>query len=243
MIVIPCQKNCCHDQCWYEGATPPRDNRRVSESDLFSLKVSMFNNLARSGLSNTHLTSIGSSEMDGERNPVARDESAEPLDEDDNLDEEEFIYPGASADEPEVEHVEPPRQPQPPSPAQLESLYAAASSGDLPLLKRLFRNALDSGDVEPFGLANDASSRTGFTALHAAASRGYLEIVMWCKIAVSVPKESANIQIVVEDCGAMPDLEDREGEVSEMTCPCRFVLTLQFRQLYTRQLSMATCQL
>ena len=68
-----------------------------------------------------------------------------------------------------------------PSPAQLEALYAAASSGDLRLLKNLFRNALDTAEVEPFALANDASTRTGLTALHAASSRGYLDIVMWCK--------------------------------------------------------------
>ncbi|KAF8897415.1 hypothetical protein BD779DRAFT_1432389, partial [Infundibulicybe gibba] len=83
-----------------------------------------------------------------------------------------------------------------PSPAQLESLYAAASSGDLSLLKRLFRNALEASDAQPFALANDASSRTGLTALHAAASRGYLDIVTW----------------LIQDCGAMPDIEDKEGE-------------------------------
>ena len=66
-----------------------------------------------------------------------------------------------------------------PSPAQLESLQAAASSGDLPLLKKLFKTALQTGEVEPFALANDASPRTGLTALHAAASRGYLDIVKW----------------------------------------------------------------
>lgn len=68
-----------------------------------------------------------------------------------------------------------------PSPAQLESLYAAASSGDLHLLQRLFKNALENGNVEPFSLANEASSRTGFTALHAAASKGYYNTVVWCK--------------------------------------------------------------
>lgn len=95
-----------------------------------------------------------------------------------------FVYPGASVDYSENVHqdVEVPRQRNPPSPAQLESLCAAASSGDLPLLKRLFRNALETGDVEPFGLANDASSRTGLTALHVAASRGYLDMVVWRKI-------------------------------------------------------------
>lgn len=91
-------------------------------------------------------------------------------------DDEVFIYPGG----PMPEHEEHVAVSTPhPSPAQLESLYAAASSGDLPLLKRLFHNALDTGDVQPFALANDASTRTGFTALHAAASRGYLDIVTW----------------------------------------------------------------
>ncbi|KAH9940598.1 hypothetical protein B0H21DRAFT_794571 [Amylocystis lapponica] len=61
-----------------------------------------------------------------------------------------------------------------------------------------FRRAVQSGDVEPFALANDASSRTGLTALHAASSRGYLDIVKW----------------LVEECGAMPDIEDKEGETA-----------------------------
>lgn len=72
-----------------------------------------------------------------------------------------------------------PRAPSRPSPAQLEALSAAASQGDLALLKKLFITALQSGKLEAFALANDASSRTGFTALHAAASRGYLDIVEW----------------------------------------------------------------
>lgn len=66
-----------------------------------------------------------------------------------------------------------------PSPAQLESLHAAATSGDLKLLKNLFKNAAKNEDVEEFALANDASTRTGLTALHAAASRGHLEVVQW----------------------------------------------------------------
>ena len=96
--------------------------------------------------------------------------------------DEDFVYPVAEPEDPK----EVPQQRHPPSPAQLESLFAAASSGDLPLLKRLFKYALEIGDVEPFGLANDASSRTGTTALHAAASRGYLDIVVWCKCIVNV---------------------------------------------------------
>ena len=68
------------------------------------------------------------------------------------------------------------------SPAQLEALYAAASSGDLPLLQGIVRNASQTGNVEPFSLVNDASSRTGLTALHASASRGFLDIVKWRKM-------------------------------------------------------------
>ena len=77
-------------------------------------------------------------------------------------------------------HISSPRQVHL-SPALLESLYDAASSGDLPCLKGLFKDAFESAAVEPFILANDTSSRTGFTALHAAASRGYYDIVVWCK--------------------------------------------------------------
>ncbi|KAG1892597.1 hypothetical protein F4604DRAFT_1672578 [Suillus subluteus] len=101
--------------------------------------------------------------------------------------------------------VSPPAAPtQPhPSPAQLEALSAAASSGDLSLLKKLFQTASQGGQVEAFSLSNDASSRTGFTVLHTAASRGYLDIVKWFTVAS-----------VVEDCGAIPDLEDREGETA-----------------------------
>jgi hypothetical protein len=74
-----------------------------------------------------------------------------------------------------------------PSPAQLESIHAAASSGDLKLLQNLFKNAARNEDAEEFALANDASVRTGLTALHAAASRGYTNIVKWrtCDLCIS----------------------------------------------------------
>ena len=78
----------------------------------------------------------------------------------------------------------PPARPlkQKPTQAQLEALYAAASSNDLWLLQNLFRNACQDENVETFALANDAAARTGLTTLHAAASRGYLEIVHWRKL-------------------------------------------------------------
>jgi len=134
---------------------------------------------------------------------------------DDDDDDEEFIYPTSPAT---VENGISPsssREAQP-SPAQLESLYAAASSGDLPLLKRLFKTAVENGQVEPFSLANHASTRTGFTALHAATSRGYHDIAVWCELLLlKISRVDFYFFIlVIEDCGAMPDLEDREGEVS-----------------------------
>ncbi|KAL6309721.1 hypothetical protein BKA93DRAFT_281206 [Sparassis latifolia] len=134
-------------------------------------------------------------------------------------DEDEFVYSGVSAVPPagpEPEHElqslpDPlsgtpspvsPASPHPTSkshisPAQLEALHAAAASGDLTRVRDQFRAAIETGDVEPFALANDASPRTGLTALHAAASRGYLDIVKW----------------LVAECGAIPDIEDKEGEV------------------------------
>ncbi|CAA7259898.1 unnamed protein product [Cyclocybe aegerita] len=113
-------------------------------------------------------------------------------------DDEEFVYPASGSNATEEHTSIPSARQMEPSPAQMESLYAAASSGDLPLLKRLFKNVVDNGEVERFSLANHASSRTGFTALHAAASRGYYDIAVW----------------LIEECGAMPDLEDREGETA-----------------------------
>ena len=77
-------------------------------------------------------------------------------------------------------HISSPRQDHP-SPALLESLYDAASSGDLPRLKELFNDAQTAG-IERFILANDASSSpTGFTLLHVSASRGYSDMSIWCK--------------------------------------------------------------
>jgi hypothetical protein len=113
-------------------------------------------------------------EEEHEESPQEQPEEP-PEDDDDN---EEFVYPGDEQDAQEVQVEAPARQPHA-SPAQLESLYAAASSGDLPLLKRLFSSITESGEIDSFSLSNDASPRTGFTALHAAASRGYLDIVKW----------------------------------------------------------------
>ena len=100
----------------------------------------------------------------------------------DDSDDEEFVYPQAAEGNEEPTTSKPAVAPTlQPSPAQLEALNAAASSGDLDSLKRLFKNASDSGNVTAFNFANDVSSRTGFTALHVAASRGHRDVVAWCE--------------------------------------------------------------
>jgi hypothetical protein len=103
----------------------------------------------------------------------------EEAEEDDG--DEPFVYPGATEESPPVEDTQPVvTQPSlvEHDPVQLEQIYSAAVSGDLPLLQDLFQSAI-SGNTEAFALANDASSRTGLTPLHGAASRGHLEVVKW----------------------------------------------------------------
>ncbi|KAI0796558.1 hypothetical protein C8Q75DRAFT_199986 [Abortiporus biennis] len=120
--------------------------------------------------------------------------------------EPDHVHVSSQASTPEVAHGSPiPVQPisntAHPTPAQLEALHTAASSGNLKQLQSLFKDALQNGELEAFALSNDASPRTGLTVLHAAASRGYLNIVKW----------------LIEECGAMPDIEDKEGEVGPIS--------------------------
>ncbi len=151
------------------GTTSPGNDRRVRRFALFSF---ILISRRRSALSDTP-----SSTSSGLGIQLGDDPES-----DNDSEDEQFLYPGGDAPYTmtgDNGHVP---TPPAPSPAQLEALYAAASSGDLPLLKRLFATALESGDVGSFSLANVASSRTGFTTLHAAASRGYLDIVTWCML-------------------------------------------------------------
>ena len=64
--------------------------------------------------------------------------------------------------------------------AQLEALYDAGLSGDLSRVRALLEAATSSGDFETFALVNDASPRTGLTVVHAAASRGHINLLKWC---------------------------------------------------------------
>ncbi|KAH8106102.1 hypothetical protein BXZ70DRAFT_886506 [Cristinia sonorae] len=118
-----------------------------------------------------------------------------------------------SAPAPVQENVAPPKLQ--PSPTQLEALHSVAASGDLKELQARFNEIRRDGDFEPFALANDASPRTGLTVLHAASSRGHLNIVKWCTCALRYHIcVSHTLRIVVEHCGAIPDIEDREGETA-----------------------------
>ncbi|EJU06536.1 ankyrin [Dacryopinax primogenitus] len=129
--------------------------------------------------------------------------AAELPDEEDEDSDEEFVYP-----RPSEKHDPPATVSSPveePSTVLLECLAAAAASGDLTTLQKVCAAAYEDGKNEnfsPFALANDAAPRTGLTALHAAASRGRLEIVRWRKL------------FIIEECGAMVDFEDKEGETA-----------------------------
>ncbi|KAG8829514.1 hypothetical protein FRC17_006486, partial [Serendipita sp. 399] len=128
---------------------------------------------------------------------------------DEEDDDEPFVYPGATDETQQPSHAQHeeaiivPVEPPPPverDPVVLEEIYAAATGGNLHLLQTLFQAAVssESGSTEAFVLANDATSRTGLTPLHGAASRGHVEVVQW----------------LIECTGAMASIEDKEGETS-----------------------------
>ncbi|GAA6059111.1 hypothetical protein JCM10212_002082, partial [Sporobolomyces blumeae] len=95
-------------------------------------------------------------------------------------------------------------------PVVLRNLVSqACSTGDLERLQSLMqpsRNGCSetSGDApeddrgELFRLANETSPNTGFAPVHYAAQRGHVEIVKW----------------LVEEAGAMAEIEDSEGETA-----------------------------
>ncbi|TFL05679.1 hypothetical protein BDV98DRAFT_229793 [Pterulicium gracile] len=144
--------------------------------------------IAESGLSDTQMSTPSSEPSSpteftypGTSTNTEEEEAAHESD-----DEDQFVYPGAedkdtvnelqpvvSSEAPQVQ--QPPASPHP-SPAQLESLYAAASSGDLPQLKRLFNSALDIGDC---GAIPDLEDKEGETCLHKASLNGHLSILQY----------------------------------------------------------------
>jgi hypothetical protein len=149
-------------------------------------RILIFLSLVRSGLSDVPASRTPSDDSDKHSSNDAQPALAPPVKEDENVDDddEEFVYPTTSSPthaHSAAAHVASSSEAntRKASSAVLETVYAAAASGDLQSLKTLFREALDGGDVEAFALANDATPRTGLTALHAAASRGHFDIVTW----------------------------------------------------------------
>lgn len=93
---------------------------------------------------------------------------------------------------PSIPTVEQPKpKPKPVKKRESASLYTAASKGNLQQLKDLLNENNDVNQDQPV---------TGLTVLHFAASRGHLEVV----------------HCLCQDYGALTDVEDREGEVSNL---------------------------
>ncbi|BGP29023.1 hypothetical protein JCM10296v2_000759 [Rhodotorula toruloides] len=77
-------------------------------------------------------------------------------------------------------------------------ISTACQNGDLERLVSLMsRSGSEAADgSNRFTLANQTSPHTGLAPLHCAAQRGHVDLVKW----------------LVEECGAMPELEDGDGE-------------------------------
>ncbi|TFY57140.1 hypothetical protein EVJ58_g7208 [Rhodofomes roseus] len=108
-------------------------------------------------------------------------------------DDEEFLYPGVEGHaqpEEELSRSAPKPEPLP--------VAAAPVPTNSPPSPRSAGGTARGCHVWGAEARADCVQECAETALHAASSRGYLDIVKW----------------LVEDCGAMPDIEDREGETA-----------------------------
>lgn len=144
--------------------------------------------------------------------PQPEEAQIEEQEEDD--DEEAFVYPGTADDAEEEEQQAEPEpaplvsEPEAPAPApaapavELPPIdYAAlaqlATNAPLSFLQAFFTRVSLQGHSS-FALANEPSPSSGLVPLHYAAREGRADVVRW----------------LVEEAGAMVELEDREGEVS-----------------------------
>lgn len=89
---------------------------------------------------------------------------------------------------------------QPPPAIDYERLHQLCISGTLESLQQFFQQTTDSG-VSSFALANEANPSSGLMPIHYAAKQGRLDVLKW----------------LVEDVGALVEIEDREGEVRRST--------------------------
>lgn len=88
----------------------------------------------------------------------------------------------------------------------------AAADGDLARLDALVLRGANEGlddargsNRSVFALANDPNPHTGLAPIHFAAQNGHQDVVKW----------------LVEHAGALPDLEDADGEVSPRPVLCQ----------------------
>lgn len=98
-------------------------------------------------------------------------------------------------------------------------LHQLCVSGSLEELQAFFQTTINhpqnGNKVSTFALANEPNPTSGLAPIHYSAKEGKLEILRW----------------LVEDMGALVEIEDREGEVSDLeilqllnyTNLCRFV--------------------
>jgi hypothetical protein len=156
--------------------------------------------------------------------PVAEETAGERPDdeynaEEDDDDEEAFVYPGAAEAEESEEPVpavaapvaedaetsrgadtaplEPAAPAQPEVPLDHATLASLSTTGPLSALEAFFAQASADGHSS-FVLANEPGPNSGLVPLHYAAREGKADIVRW----------------LIEEAGALVELEDKEGEVS-----------------------------
>jgi hypothetical protein len=80
-------------------------------------------------------------------------------------------------------------------------IHEAAAAGNFTRVKELLapQGSVSGETTSAFLIANEFSPSSGLTPLHYAASRGHYEIVRW----------------LIDEAGAIVDLEDQTGEVRE----------------------------
>ncbi|PWN26435.1 hypothetical protein BDZ90DRAFT_38888 [Jaminaea rosea] len=140
-----------------------------------------------------------------------RDEGNEEEEEE----EEDFVYPSGTNDVVHVGSVTsssplpsegmqgsgdqskgPPR-PRP-RPIDYQRLHELCTSGSLESLQLFFQQTTEMTGTSSFALANEPNPSSGQMPIHYAAKQGKLDLLKW----------------LVEDVGALVEIEDREGEVS-----------------------------
>lgn len=85
-----------------------------------------------------------------------------------------------------------------PPPIDYSQLHQLCLSASLESLQQFFAHTIQISQVSSFVLANEPNPTSGLMPIHYAAKEGKMEILKW----------------LVQDVGALIEIEDREGEVS-----------------------------